>query len=444
MREVGELGAPRPAVPCDAGLLGRGEFSARLSAALAPSQPGPIPVFRFRIDRFEALDDLIGDGAADRYLQRLADGLRAEFGASVCACLDRADLVLLGQVGLDSVGAEHEARRLRRRLTDCLRPGADAIGATVSAGVVLARPGVDSAAAALRHAGWAVMKAQHIGADHVVLCTDEMRAALAYRDNIETYLPAALRNGRLYLEYQPEIDLNTGRILAVEALLRWRHPTLGRLGPSSFIDIVEATDLAHGVGRWVLNRACRDLARWRTDGLASGVRLRVNVSPRQLARSDFADSVLRLLSELDLEPTSLCLEVTERTPLRDLERTVATLDALRARGVRIALDDFGAGHCSLAHLKKLQVDAIKIDGGFVHKLTTDSVDRSIVRTIVGLAHAFGLAVIAEGVETPEAVAVLLAEGCHRAQGYLLSRPLDLAAVTDLIAAGGVDPAAWTR
>ena len=141
---------------------------------------------------------------------------------------------------------------------------------------------------------------------------------------------------------------------------------------------------------------------------------------------------------------SLCLEVTERTPLRDLQRTVATVDALRARGVCIALDDFGAGHSSLAQLKKLQVDTIKIDGGFVHKLTAESVDRSIVRTIVALAQAFGLAVIAEGVETPEAVAVLLAEGCHRAQGYLLSRPVDLAAVTDLIAAGGVDPAAWTR
>ena len=153
MREVGELGAPCPAVPGDAGLLGRGEYSARLSAALASNQPGPVPVFRFRIDRFEALDDLIGDGAADRYLQRLADGLRAEFGASVCACLDRTDLVLLGQIGLDSGGAEHEARRLRRRLADCLRPGADAIGATVSAGVVLARPGVDSVAAASLVAG---------------------------------------------------------------------------------------------------------------------------------------------------------------------------------------------------------------------------------------------------------------------------------------------------
>lgn len=154
--------------------------------------------------------------------------------------------------------------------------------------------------------------------------------------------------------------------------------------------------------------------------------------------------MLRLLGELDLEPTSLCLEVTERTPLRDLERTVAMVDALRAQGVRIALDDFGAGHSSLAQLKKLRVDTIKIDGEFVQKLTADSVDRSIVRTIVGLARAFGLGVVAEGVETPEAVAVLLAEGCHRAQGYLLSRPVDLAGVTDLLAAGGVDPAVWTR
>ncbi|HEY5857841.1 MAG TPA: bifunctional diguanylate cyclase/phosphodiesterase [Aldersonia sp.] len=444
MRDVGEFGALCPAVSGEAGLLGRGELSARLSAALAPSQLGPVPVFRFRIDRFEALDDLIGDGAADRYLQRLADGLRTEFGADVCACVERADLVLLGAVGLDSHGAEQEARRLRRRLNDCLRPGADAIGATVSAGVVLARPGVDSVAAALRHAGWAVTRAQHVGGDHVVLCTDEMRAALAYRDNIETYLPAALRNGRLYLEYQPEIDLHTGRILAVEALLRWQHPTLGRLGPSSFIDIVESTDLAHGVGRWVLTRACRDLARWHAAGLANGIGQRVNVSPRQLARSDFADSVLRVLAEFALDPASLCLEVTERTPLRDLDRTVAAVDALRAQGVRIALDDFGAGHSSLAQLKKLRVDTIKIDGGFVQGLTTDSVDRPIVRTIVGLAQAFGLGVVAEGVETPEAVAVLLAEGCHRAQGYLLSRPVDLGAATDLLAAGGVDPAAWAR
>jgi diguanylate cyclase len=217
--------------------------------------------------------------------------------------------------------------------------------------------------------------------------------------------------------------LLTGVILGAEALVRWRHPTRGLLLPDSFIGVAESTNLAGELGRWVMRSACAEFSRWRSHGLGRDVTLRINVSPRQLLIPDFVRTVADTIDEFGINADSVCLEITERAVVRDIETTRRTLAKLKEVGVQIAIDDFGTGYAVLSHLKELPVDTLKIDAGFVRDLDTNSSDLAIVRSILVLAEAFGLQLVAEGVETPAAAMTLIQLGCHRAQGFLFSPPV---------------------
>jgi len=206
----------------------------------------------------------------------------------------------------------------------------------------------------------------------------------------------------------------------VEALVRWPHPTLGLLQPHSFIDIVEATNLAGEMGRWVIETGCRQLTEWHQTH--PELRLSVNVSPAQLITLDFVSSVSRILRTCNLEPEHLTVEITEQALIRDTDQAVATLRGLKDLGVTIAVDDFGTGYSSFAELKSLPVDTLKIDRGFVRDLGVSAHDLAIVRSIISLAGSFGLQLVAEGVETEIAAATLVALGCTRAQGFLFAKP----------------------
>jgi diguanylate cyclase len=221
----------------------------------------------------------------------------------------------------------------------------------------------------------------------------------------------------------PEVDLRTGAILGVEALIRWRHPKRGMLLPDSFIGVAESTNLAGELGRWVMRRACAEFSRWRSHGVGRNVTLRINVSPRQLVIPRFVRSLADIIGEFGIDAESVCLEITERAVVRDIETTRRTLAELKEVGVQIAIDDFGTGYAVRSHLKSLPVDTLKIDTGFVRNLGANPADLAIVRAIIGLAEAFGHQTVAEGVETQIAAKTLLRHGCHRAQGFLLSRPL---------------------
>jgi EAL domain-containing protein (putative c-di-GMP-specific phosphodiesterase class I) len=254
-----------------------------------------------------------------------------------------------------------------------------------------------------------------------------------FRNDIELHLQNVIDAGTLILHYLPEVDMRTGEILATEALVRWQHPTRGLLLPDSFINVAESINLAGELGRWVMRAACSEFSGWQARGIAKDAIIRINVSPVQLVTDGFVESVADTIAEFNLDAKSVCLEITESVVVQDIETTRITLAGLKDVGVKVAIDDFGTGYSVLTHLKSLPVDTLKIDKGFVLDLGTNPEDLAIVRAIIALAEAFNLELVAEGVEQPSAAITLLQHGCHRAQGFLLSRPVPGDAMAELFA-----------
>jgi EAL domain-containing protein (putative c-di-GMP-specific phosphodiesterase class I) len=262
-----------------------------------------------------------------------------------------------------------------------------------------------------------------------------MSQKYAIRDDIELRLEETLDsdNDALVVHYLPEFDIRTGEVLGAEALIRLQHPTMGLLMPDLFIGVAESINLAGKLGRAVMRLACGQFSQWRSRGVGLNAVLRVNVSPIQLVADGIVETVATTLDEFGLDSSALCLEITESVVVQDIDATQKTLTDLKNLGVQIAVDDFGTGYSALTYLKFLPVDTLKVDKSFVRDLGTDSGDLAIVQSIMALAQAFGLDVVAEGVETPAAARILLDLGCHRAQGFLLSKPLDAAAMEALLA-----------
>jgi EAL domain-containing protein (putative c-di-GMP-specific phosphodiesterase class I) len=303
---------------------------------------------------------------------------------------------------------------------------------TVSIGVALGIPGRDTTSDLLRRADQAVLTAKNSGGNQVAVFSDAMELENEFRNDIELHLQNVVETGALFLRYLPEIDMRTGKILGAEALVRWQHPTRGLLSPDSFIGVAESINLAGELGRWVMRTACADFARWQANGVGQDTVLRINVSPVQLVADGFVESVAGILHEFGLERSSVCLEITESVVVQDIDTARITLAGLRDVGVQVAIDDFGTGYSVLSLLKSLPVDALKIDKSFVQDLGASPGDLAIVRAIIALAEAFGLELIAEGVETDSAAVTLLRHGCHRAQGFLLSRPISSDAMEALL------------
>jgi diguanylate cyclase len=406
------------------GLHNRRSVVAHLSARLAAGCPGPVAVLYLDLDRLKSINDYFGHNAGDRYLQLFAERLQASLGDLGVIGRHGGDefLVIPGQAMPIEI-AESLAHRLRTTLCASLKIGEDVITPSVSIGVAVGRPGRDDTADLLRRADGAVLTAKRAGGNQVTVCTDDISRNGVFRNDIELHLQAGIDSDALLLDYLPEVDLLTGAILGAEALVRWRHPTRGLLLPDSFIGVAESTNLAGELGRWVMRSACAEFSRWRSNGVGQGAILRINVSPVQLITRGFVRSVADTIEEFGIDGGSVCLEITERAVVHDIETTRKTLAELKEVGVQIAIDDFGTGYAVLSHLKSLPVDMLKIDTGFVRDLGTNAGDLAIVRSILGLAEAFGLQLVAEGVETPAAAMTLIQHGCHRAQGFLFSRPV---------------------
>ena len=330
--------------------------------------------------------------------------------------------------------AEAFARRLGAMLRERLAIGGHMITRSVSIGLATGTPGRDNSTDLLRRADEAVLTAKRGGGNQVAVSTDDMSLKSAFRNDIELHLQGDIDSEALLLHYLPEVDLWTGAIVAAEALVRWRHPIWGLLLPDSFIGIAESTNLAGELGQWVMRSACAEFSRWRANGVGQNAVLRINVSPVQLITRGFVRSVADTIEEFGIDGASICLEITERAVVHDIETTRRTLHELKEVGVQIAIDDFGSGYAVLSHLKSLPVDILKIDAGFVRDLGTNAGDLAIVRAIIGLAEAFGLQLVAEGVETPAAAQTLMQHGCHRAQGFLLSKPVPGNAMEALLSA----------
>ena len=405
------------------GLPNRAWFAAHLAATLARA-PTSVAVLFLDLDRFKVINDSLGHERGDELLVAVAARLRAcaEPGAAVARLGgDEFTVLLAGATAAD-------ARRLAGRILAALRAPLALAGREIvvsaSIGIALGGAGATGAAELLRDADTAMYRVKHGGGAGVALFDAGMNAAAVARLERETDLRRAIAAGELALAYQPKVELRTGRIIGVEALMRWHHPRDGLLSPTDFIPLAEETGLILPLGHWALAEACRQARVWleRWPGRPPLV-MSVNLSARQFRQPRLAAAIADILRETGLPASSLQLEITESAVMDDLDAAVATLRDLRARGLRLALDDFGTGHSSLSYLKRFPLDMLKIDKAFVAGLGRDAEDTAIVGAVIALAHILGMQVTAEGVETAEQAHLLRELACELGQGYLFARPL---------------------
>ena len=405
------------------GLPNRAWFAAHLEATLARSRTN-VAVLFLDLDRFKVINDSLGHERGDELLVAVAARLRAcaEPGAAVARLGgDEFTILLAGATAAD-------ARRLAWRILAALRAPLALAGREIvvsaSIGIALGGAGTGGAVELLRDADTAMYRVKHGGRAGVALFDAGMNAAAVARLERETDLRRAIAAGELVLAYQPKVDLHTGRIIGVEALMRWCHPRDGLIPPTDFIPLAEETGLILPLGQWALAEACRQARVWleRWPGRPPLV-MSVNLSARQFRQPRLAAAIADILRETGLPASSLQLEITESAVMDDLDAAVATLRDLRARGLRLALDDFGTGYSSLSYLKRFPLDVLKIDKAFVAGLGRDTEDTAIVGAVIALAHILGMQVTAEGVETAEQAYLLREMACELGQGYLFARPL---------------------
>jgi len=394
------------------------------------------------LDRFEQVNETQGHNVGDRILRQLAGRLHQEVRSG--------DLV--GHLGGDQfaliarrVGSVSEAIGMAHRMIAVLhqpvggRSGHLCISASV--GVVLAGDGGAEADAVLERAAMALDRAKQRGPSSVDLYDESLELQLIERQDTEQGLAATLRRGgdELVLHYQPVVDARSGRLSGVEALVRWQRPGFGLVSPDRFIPVAECSHLVIDLDDWVLNAAVGQLEQWAGVPGLDELTIAVNISGRHLLSQTLWDRLRTLMATRPFDPGKLTLEITETVLLRDLTAAASELERVRAAGVRIAIDDFGAGHTSLAHLRRLPVDIIKIDRSFVTQLDRLR-DRSLVRMVTELGHDLGLTVVAEGVETDEQLAALRGIGPDRVQGFLISKPLAATELVAWVGAGTTTPA----
>lgn len=408
------------------GLPNRTFFIERVATALAQWERAAerqgreaVAVLLVDLDGFQEINDTLGHSTGDAALCEVAHRLRAALGADAFVARLGGD-----EYGILHGGAPADARALAARIQECLEEPvvlADvAVNVEASVGVALAPQHAMDLHQLLRHADVALDRAKsHRGrvefysADHDHLTPGRLRLLGEVR--------GALERGEFVLHYQPQVDLRDGRVVGVEALLRWQHPEHGLLAPLCFIALVEQTALVGPVTLYVIERALAQVNSWREAGL--GVPVSVNLSARNLLDPELPQQIEALLGTHGVEPGELTVEVTEGATMADPERAVAVLEALRAMGVGVSIDDFGTGHASFAYLAKLPANEIKIDRSFITGMCESPRDEAIVRSTIDLARNLGLRVVAEGIETRGVWERLAGLGCEVAQGYLISKPV---------------------
>jgi diguanylate cyclase (GGDEF)-like protein/PAS domain S-box-containing protein len=409
------------------GLPNRTLFTYRLAYALAKGKgaPGSVAVLVLDLDRFKAINDGLGHEVGDEVLVGVAGRLEEADGTSdVIARLGGDEFLVL----FDGDDAERDAvdfsRRALHALSAPIAAGDGEVFITASIGVACTSARVAEATPLLSNADAAMYQAKRRGGGTVEVFGEAMRMRVLDRMNTEHSLHRALERHELRLFYQPVVEINGARAVGVEALLRWEHPEHGLVAPSRFIPVAEESGLIIPIGAWVLHEACRQLCLWRADrfGGPRGA-VEVNLSARQIDHPEIISTVALILEETGLPPANLTLEITESALMNDAASALRVLRALKELGVTLAIDDFGTGYSSLSHLQRFPLDILKIDKSFVDELGVDRGGAEIVAAVVKLAHALGLQVIAEGVETERQLDALLGLDCDFAQGYLFSRPM---------------------
>jgi len=416
------------------GLPNRSYFQDFLGHALARAQrdKSQVSLLFIDLDRFKHINDSQGHEVGDQVLRivasRLADQLRADdFVARLGG--DEFAVILIHPPA--SRAASRVARKLNQVLAESFKLGQRryAIGASIGISVY-PDDGLD-ANTLLRQADLAMYQAKHSRSGFEYF-SNELNTVAQQQMVLENGLRQALERDELALLYQPKVDLADGRVVGLEALIRWLPRSGNIIGPDQFIPVAEETGLIVPIGRWVVRAACIQWIAWRAAGL-NPPPVAVNLSPRQLSDARLIDDIDAILKDTGMDPAYLQLEVTESAAMENPARTFDILDALRQRGLHVYIDDFGTGYSNLGQLKRMPVDALKIDKSFVKDVLTDSDDAEIANAIIRLAHALKLRVVAEGVETLEQVAFLKQNGCDEIQGYVISKPLPSGKVSELFA-----------
>jgi EAL domain-containing protein (putative c-di-GMP-specific phosphodiesterase class I) len=302
---------------------------------------------------------------------------------------------------------------------------------TGSIGISIYPDDAPDASTLLKNADIAMYRSKEQGKNTYQFYSNEATAATFEHLMLETSLRRALEREEFVLHYQPIIDLRSGRVTGMEALIRWQHPDLGTVSPARFIPLAEETGLIIPIGQWVLEQACREVRALHKHGFAD-MHVAVNLSPKQFRQRDLARNIARVLEQGSLDPGCLELEVTESV-MENADSAIRTLHDLKAMGVHLSIDDFGIGYSSLSHLKRFPIDALKVDQSFVRDITSDENDAAITSAVIAMGHSLRLTIIAEGVETEEQLAFLRERECHKAQGYLFGRPMPAASLKTLLA-----------
>jgi EAL domain-containing protein (putative c-di-GMP-specific phosphodiesterase class I)/GGDEF domain-containing protein len=379
--------------------------------------PGLLAVLRLAdFDRLAAFDPAAADAALTELARRLSKGLSAD---RTLAQVDRDCIAIW--FGFDPVAALREAQSIAYVASQVLEHGDGVLTPTLEIGsATYPADGADASHLLLR-ATAALAKTELLSTGEVRLRRAESVSTVRESFALEQDLTQAIALDQLTLEYQPVIDLAVGRVVGAEALLRWTHPTLGRVSPARFIPIVESIGLSDHYGLWVLNTASREAARWRSQG--RNLRMAINLSARQLQDAHLKTKIERTLANHRLEARALELELTETAAMADEGRTFELFAEIRALGISLAIDDFGSGYSSLSYLKNLPFNKLKIDREFVDKIDERADSRAICKALVELGRGLNLTVLAEGVERQEEVETLMSLGCHVFQGFFFSKPL---------------------
>ncbi len=416
------------------GLPNRELVTDRIKLAMAHThrQGGRVAVLFIDLDNFKQTNDSLGHSVGDRLLQvvaqRLLDSVRE--GDTVARLSGDEFLLMLPDI-VTIQDAATVAQKILTALTPPCHVGGNEIFIGASIGISIFPDDAASMEDLLRFADTAMHHVKHSGRNTYQFFTAAMNETAQHHSRMENALRRAVENNELELHYQPQVDVRNGRIVGMEALLRWHNPDLGHIPPAEFIPVAEDTGLIVPIGEWVLATVCAQGKRWASMGF-SGLHVAVNISARQFRQKGFAANVRRILAASEMPPTMLELELTESVMMKDMDEVITVLDDLRTLGISVSIDDFGTGYSSLSRLKRFPIDLLKIDQSFVRDITTDTDDAAIVLAIITLAHSLRLHVIAEGVETAEQLDFLIRHGCDEIQGYLFSKPVPAAEFTSLL------------
>ncbi|MCU1531233.1 MAG: hypothetical protein JWO49_804 [Arthrobacter sp.] len=417
------------------GLASRSLLREKAAEAVAAAEAGREPaLILLGLDSFRLINDSLGPAAGDAVLREAALRLGGAAGPPhVIARLSSNEFAVL-VVGRKPDSVLQIASRLNEALKDRMAAGGIAVVVTAGTGVRFGEPGL-SGEELIRDATIALHEAQKRGRGNTLVFSSAMHEAAKKQVHLAADLRTALASDQLELEYQPIVDLRTSRIAGAEALIRWRHPTLGLLAPDAFLEVADDAGLAVDIGHWVLRSAIAQTGRWKTaPGLPRNFSTHVNLAPAELHHVDLAPYVRGLLAQYQVDPHQLSIEITETAIMRGGPEVAATMQSLNELGVPIEIDDFGTGYSSISYLRTLPATQAKIDKSLIDDLATDGQQEQFVAAILQLIHSAGLGAVAEGIEQREQAEKLQQLNCEFGQGYYFSRPLPVADMTALLTA----------